>query len=287
MCPGSITVAGYGPISMVNAKTNKPGHKTGTVEVDAGAGIVPHMKGRSYFADACKEGHYDSRQYSALQLLGKTMSYSVDLSAASCGCNAALYLTSLHQNADTSTCDDYYCDANKVCGVNCAEIDLMEANNRAFYSTFHVQDDGGGMGGGYGSARRDWNSTVYGPGARCIDTRYAFKVAVSFPVNAKGKLRAMEVTLSQQGKPCHLPVRVANYNPFGRDGMQELSDALVAGMTPIVSYWGAGETMMWLDGPGGDGQGPCNKDTPQRCGDSVRFFDFAIEDSESIVHVLQ
>ena len=58
----------------------------------------------------------------AVYLSGKTLSFEVDLGGVGCGCNAALYLVSMPQSHDAGKCaNDYYCDANNVCGVECTE----------------------------------------------------------------------------------------------------------------------------------------------------------------------
>lgn len=274
-CPGTIFVLGHGPVSLVNARWNTPGSSARQVQVGQGV-IVPHLGGRAYFGNSCTTGTYNPLQYSQLMLLGRTLHYTTDLSGAECGCNAALYLTSLHQNSAPSSCGDYYCDANSVCGVACAEIDIQEANKHAWDSTLHVHDDGSGRFGGYGGdSRRDWTAAEYGPGARCIDTNRPFQVAASFPVNGAGMLQAMVVTLSQMGHSCRLTVKIDSYNWAGRDGMAELSATLARGMTPIISYWKS-TNMLWMDGKGGDGKGPCAADTPQQCADTVRFSGFSL-----------
>mmetsp|Transcript_42148 Transcript_42148/g.83799 ORF Transcript_42148/g.83799 Transcript_42148/m.83799 type:complete len:234 (-) Transcript_42148:123-824(-) len=223
---------------------------------------------------------FDRREYSALQLLGRTLRYTVDLSGAGCGCNAALYLVAMPQVKHPTACGDYYCDANAICGARCVEIDIQEANTRAWYTSVHAAEDPAGHGGGYGAGRRTWNATEYGPNGTCIDTDQPFQVAATF-ARAKltsGPLGALEVTLSQVGKPCPLTVRIDKYpQPGGElDGFDEISKALEGGMTPVVSYWGAGESMRWLDGPGIDNEGPCGAENASRCSDSVVFSDFAV-----------
>lgn len=278
MCPGSVNLAGYRDIMPVSAQWNLGGDAAGVVEVADGA-VLAHMKGRAYFGDACAGGWaYNNVDYAALQLLGKRFRYTVDVSGTECGCNAALYLTSMKQNFAKSDCLDHYCDAANVCGVTCAEIDIQEANKHAWHSTLHTASDPEGIAQGYGAYHQEWNASVYGPGARCIDTTQPFDVGVSFPIGADGQLLAMEVELTQTGKPCSLPVRLDRYKPSGAtDGMAELTSALQAGMTPIISYWGISANLEWLDGRGDLGRGPCDQEISEQCADIVRFSAFAIE----------
>jgi len=80
-----------------------------------------------------------------------------------------------------------------------------------------------------------------------------------------------EVTLSQAARtPCQLKLAIDSYN-----GMPEMSAALAAGMTPIVSYWSSAD-MLWLDGKGVDGQGLCASDSPEDCGKRTTFTNFSV-----------
>mmetsp|Transcript_9113 Transcript_9113/g.28984 ORF Transcript_9113/g.28984 Transcript_9113/m.28984 type:complete len:141 (+) Transcript_9113:2-424(+) len=47
-------------------------------------------------------------------------------------------------------------------------------------------------------------------------------------------------------------------------------------MTPVVSYWSS-DDMLWMDGQGSDGQGPCATDDAKACKESVKFSGFRME----------
>jgi len=271
-CPGSFDMPGYGQVSIVPT-----GWPNGAIPLEVqGNDITVHMDGRAYFADACTAGSYDHNQYLALPLLGRKLVYTIDLSGAGCGCNAAMYLTSMKQNTQVSTCNDYYCDANVVCGVACTEIDIQEANIESFHATLHASDDkfgvarGAGGGGAGWNGPRDWSLSDYGPGGRCVDTKQPYEVGASFHTN-NGQLSGMQIELSQAGKPCTLSTVINDYNR-----MADLAKPLQEGMTPIISYW-ENRDMLWLDGTGPDHQGGCNTDT-EACSDTIRFSNFRVED---------
>eukprot|EP00419_Tripos_fusus_P089086 CAMPEP_0172860066 /NCGR_PEP_ID=MMETSP1075-20121228/71873_1 /TAXON_ID=2916 /ORGANISM="Ceratium fusus, Strain PA161109" /LENGTH=437 /DNA_ID=CAMNT_0013708049 /DNA_START=37 /DNA_END=1350 /DNA_ORIENTATION=+ len=277
-CPGTVNVDGFGLAAIVPTGWATPA-SAADVDVHMGSAIIPHLGSRAYFAQECT-GVYNRSQYLAFNLLGKTISYTVDLAGTGCGCNVALYLTSMRQNPHASECFDHYCDSNSVCGHACAEIDIQEGNQYAWHSTLHGKADPGGLGVGYGgggmgwSGPRQWTSKKYGPGADCIDTNRPFQVAASFPADVLCKLTATQVVLMQValgGKTCELPLRVGHY-----DNMDELSKALAAGMTPTVSYWNS-KNMLWMDGRGQDGLGPCEEDTPDECGHTARLSNFSIK----------
>mmetsp|Transcript_141486 Transcript_141486/g.439808 ORF Transcript_141486/g.439808 Transcript_141486/m.439808 type:complete len:511 (+) Transcript_141486:56-1588(+) len=279
-CPGKLNVTGLGPVTLVNADKS-------VVEVLEGDAVVSHMHARTYWGDWCTEGVHNNNQYAVIYPLGKTIRYTTDVSGTGCGCNAAFYLVAMRQNYKVGTCGDFYCDVMSVCGVPCLEIDLQEANQYAWRSTLHAKGDLGGQARGYSGsqaspARRDWTSKEYGPGGECVDSSKPFQVAISFPLDpTTGELAAFEVELSQDGKACPLKTNMTSYSwgwpPPRKEGWSEVTRALRAGLTPVMSYWRS-EGMLWMDGLGQDGRGPCVKDTPSACPEYVRFYNFSLEE---------
>jgi len=272
---------------VVATKVNMPDFPAGPVRNENGV-VMPEMWGRAYLADQCVNGTYSNTDYSAFPLLGKRFVYTTDVSQAGCGCNAALYLVSMTQNSEVSGCEDYYCDANSVCGVRCDEIDIQEANKFAWHSALHRYDDGNGISQGLGGWVRDNHFEMtpeeYGPGGSCVDTNSPFQVAVSFPMNQQGKLASMDMRLSQAqegrsgGEPCEISFRMDRYS--NDPNFEHLTQSLLDGMTVVISYW-KNENMLWLDGPGAGG-GPCTVDDVQ-CGTAPSFSNFAIEDLPGLV----
>merc|ERR1719195_910264 len=91
----------------------------------------------------------------------------------------------------------------------------------------------------------------------------------------------MTLTLAQDGHSCTLSINLGSYT-----GMAELSSALAAGMTPVISYWSG--DMLWMDGKGQDQRGPCVQDNPEICEDNVKFYGFSITkigDPEPVVTI--
>jgi len=96
-------------------------------------------------------------------------------------------------------------------------------------------------------------------------------VEVGFPADGNCQLVGMEITLSQKARSnCELKFAIDNYR-----NMPELSKALAAGMTPIVSYWSSAD-MLWMDGKGSDGRGPCARDSPDDCSKRTKFSNFSV-----------
>ena len=196
-------------------------------------------------------------------LAGRTLSFTIDLSGDGCGCNAAVYLVSMPQSPSATACGDRYCDANTVCGVPCAEIDLIEANRNAFVSTVHVADDGNGEAFGEAHYVREpaqrWRSArscSYGPSPNCtIDTTLPFGAAFAFSPATQHFY--YNVTLSQAGRVATAgPVeyRAAPSKGAVRGAAAanaQLRRSVDAGMTLVVSHWGGAteHAMGWLDEP--------------------------------------
>jgi len=285
-CPGKVNVSGHGPLLVVAAEWSSPEKRAAPVDVPQGLWVLaPQLPSRAFLANRCTQGKSQTGDFAALKLLGKTLRYTTDLSGAGCGCGASLHLVPMRQSTVRSMCADFSCGAagGSCRGAACAELAVQDANQYAWSTSVHAHDDVAGLGVGYSGggegrkASRDWGSAHYGPGAHCIDTTWPFEVAVSFPRDEQGMLKAVEVHLSQAGRSCPLRARIGSYSFHGRDSFAELSAALASGVTPAFSYRNSRE-LLWLDGVGRDGQGPCVRDSPEACANSVRFYNFEVEE---------
>lgn len=229
--------------------------------IEGGQLTIKHGAGFSLFSDFHER--WDPKRIAQIKLLGKAISFTVDLSHVGCACNLALYLISapardwngkLNAGSNRGGQPPYYCDANEVGGQWCPEVDIMEANSHAFQATPHKCD--AAVNGHYNSCDRGGCSEntrdqpdAYGPGsAFTIDTRHPFEVRTEFPV-ASDVLTGMRTILHQFGREVML-----KHSSCESDYFDQLSDAMAAGMSLRITYWGdRADTMSWMDSP------PCGR----------------------------
>jgi len=286
-CGGTFEVAGMGTVHLINAEGNTPGDAASNPWIEDSK-INLASQARAYWGSACNpQGGYSQEDYLDVPLLNRRLQYTTDLSGAGCGCNTAFYLVSMTRgNTWETNCKDYYCDAMSVCGVRCLELDIQEANTRAFHSTFHdlrsEKDNFIGTGGGGAEwlGPRDWSANQYGVNGTCINTAKKFQVAIEFPVQeGTEQLKSIDVTLMQDG--CSL--RASKYD---QALLQAFSDDLKKGMTPVLSDWNDAK-MTWLDGNGmgEEAMSFCSKEDDLRrsCSKTVSFDDFSIAPLTEIV----
>lgn len=231
------------------------------IDVSSDGKITIQHGPRVYLGKSCDQS-MNGDMFWSINLLGKNLSYDVNLGAAGCGCNIAFYLTNMPArrgdgSADPTKCGDYYCDANNVCGVGCPEIDIMEANNAADHVTPHKCDKNGRTYGNCdgGGCVRPIDYNQFGPGKGTIDTNQEFNVRVGF-AGSGTNLDHMTTTLTQNGKT----MAVSHYD-CGGGYLQSIGQALHDGMTIIISSWGdtgSGQDMSWLDSPPCDANQGCN-----------------------------
>jgi len=195
---------------------------------------MPHGP-RLYFGQKCVESPSPDA-FLKMNLLGKTLSYNVDLTGVSCACNAALYFVTMPAGVKTK-CNDYYCDANAVCGSNCAELDIQEGNSHAWATTAHHAYDAKGC---------EMHPSVvdYGPG-KMIDPTLSY-VHVNTAFHAEGNtLIRLETTLSQGDKH----VKIVHDSKCGHNLDAIGEDMAKTGMVLTLSNWGSDhKSMDWLDG---------------------------------------
>ena len=208
-----------------------------------------------------------SGDWTFFNLLGRTLSWTVDLSNVPCGLNATFYAVSLTQK-------DGYHDACATFFTT-TEVDFMEANQHAWHTTLHrgSHDCGSappvGIGGTISDPRyllkdlhgeQKDSSLLYGPGdTYTIDTRFPFQASVAFALDDKDRLEKVVLSLSQGDHAIGQQWDATNEEYKGwLEGLgNELVGGNVKGNVLVWSLWTGG--LGWLESP------PCPGGSSPRC----------------------
>lgn len=253
-----------------------------------------HGNNRAYLVEDYVPKDWATASPLSLNLLGKTVSYTVDMTKVPCGVVACLYFVQ-NQKADSSS---NYCDIQTN---GCFELDIMEANSVAWETSTHVQTgkDFDGTCNEMGCSNNvgrypymfDGREThkLYGPGAAIIDTRMLFQVRAD--VSTDGY---MTVTLSQNGNRS-----LTVYNRTLSGNLPDISDedaqdwkgypkqqgvpadaaaktvqAMKKGVRLVLSVWSTADTH-WLDESGCSRLQPPTRGTA--AGSDLVVYDLKIE----------
>jgi len=200
---------------------------------------------------------FSPESYQQIKLEDLTIKWTVDMKAATCSCNSAIYMVAMPgKNADGSYApsDDgtYYCDANDITGIWCPEMDLAEANQYSVQITPHkcTGKNGGAWShcdtGGCATNIVDIGlSRDYGPG-RKLDTNREYTQEVVF----NGDL--ITANFYQDGGQ-KLSFPVCNDHTQTHQMIEQSPD----GQVIAISFWGA-DDMSWLNH--GSCSGSCGTD---------------------------
>ena len=241
---------------------------------DGSYGASIHGVGRYYLVQTYSQAAWSAHAYERFDLRGKTMKFNVDLSGMQCRCAGTFYFSYMKEPGALgghNYCDIFspLGDAYDGSGV-CTEVDIMEANTKAFHSALHTEKgedvDGTcnhlGCVVNFGVHNRTINDVavdrLYGklPGAQ-IDTTQSFAVQVEFDSDG-----VWSTTLSQNAKEvkhfnasrasnpaAHLP---GFPTPTGipEAARQQLNHSnRNGGFVMVLSTWGGFEKLdTWLNG---------------------------------------
>jgi len=233
-------------------------------------------KQRMYLMEDIWANDWWGSKYVRFNLLGKTVTFDVDISGVPCGVATCLYFVALWNPGPGSN----YCDIQPNFG-GCFEMDLMEANSHAYEASLHTDlgsrtafDGTCNMNGcSVNVGRYPYTKSglktgeLYGPGAKVIDTNKPFQVKAS--VSEDGY---MSVVLSQEGRtlPHFNRTEAGNFpgvwtgdywklekypKPGGisKDAAAKVVAAMKNGVRLVASTWTTADTS-WLDGTACNGQ---------------------------------
>jgi hypothetical protein len=238
-----------------------------TTDPDAGV-LTVRGDARAYLVEDWTQFEWSKHRYVRFDLRRHTLRFTVELSGVQCDCAACLYLSLMKDPSDAT---DNYCGIRTPQGgignQTCTEIDLMEANTKAFQTTVHtrtgLEPDGTcnelgctvNWGNESATASGARTADLYGRGG-LIDTSHPFNVTATF--DAAG---AMRVTLEQGS------VRLNNFNSSSASNpnanmprfptptgvppaaLKRTADSMAQGMVLVMSLWGGFDKLQnWLNG---------------------------------------
>lgn len=169
-------------------------------------------------------------KYEMFNLVGKQISFDVDISRVPCDYNLALYFSEMSQSASIGS---GYCDAQGQ-GYACAEMDIFEANLVASHLTSHpcegsICDKSGAH------ARQEFAGSN-------IDTSVPFHVSTQFISDESNTLIRVEQTFRQKNNIVGSTLSIS-------DGLASMGRSFENGMVLTMSIWTAGPGgMPWLNG---------------------------------------
>ncbi|KOO25747.1 glycosyl hydrolase family7 [Chrysochromulina tobinii] len=209
--------------------------------------------------------------YEKLAPLDKSLSFTIDMSAVPCGCNAALYLVQM----DMPSGDDGsgYCDIQGFDDPSmkaCTELDVIEGNQKALQSTLHTTPGKGedgrcnqdGCAANWG--RHEETNPAYGlPNTKgvpshTIDSSKPLHVTATFTskrINWYDDAGcAFEVEVAQGDRRVKLLDSTRDGNgvdrtprPFASADLQRTYEAVTNGLVLVASLWTT-DDLSWLDG---------------------------------------
>ena len=242
-----------------------------SIKVEGGS--VTIINGGNFNIARVERQDFAPDMYEDFKLLGSQLEYTVDMSNVPCSCNAALYFLKMpgydaSQNPAPSAGGNYYCDAMKVGGYYCPDMDVAEANKYATAITAHKCDTPEGKFYkecdvvGCGKNSYENNPKAMCPSDDCtINTNSPYRHIIKFLEGTDGVLAKIENTFEQNGKSyTFTSCKDAKYLDLFSEDTRNL--------VMTVSLWGNDhKTMEWLDGMTG-----CKGDCPNE--KSVTFSDF-------------
>ena len=219
----------------------EPGGK-GTLTGQSYSTATLHGSNREYLVNDTSQHSWAQVRYRHLNLLGKTLTFTVDVSGVGCGCNAALYLVGMKQPMGGAS---GYCDIQVQGGGACIELDLLEANRKAVQSTVHTQTgEGVGPCNQWGCAV-NWGSKAatgayYGQGSPGIDSTKPFTVMATFDTDGH-----LAISFTQAGRS--VPFWNSTSAQSGSQGGHYIEAAAAAtkaamqshGLVLVTSLWSA------------------------------------------------